>query len=476
MQRLTRRIRPLSPIGLAMVGLLAVSLAGAGERVVPQTPGEIQLSFAPVVRQVAPAVVNIYAKRVVRSRRRGMLFDDPFFRRFFGENLFALPEREQVQNSLGSGVIVRAHGLIVTNKHVIAGATEITVVLSDRREFAAEVVLADEKSDLAVLRIDTEGEQLPHLGFRDSDELAVGDIVLAIGNPFGVGQTVTSGIVSALARTTVARGGAQAFIQTDAAINPGNSGGALVSLDGGLVGINTAIFSRSGGSHGIGFAIPSNMVAVVVTSAETGRPIVRAWFGATGQPINMELATNLGLDRPGGVLINGIYPGGPAAVAGMRVGDVLRAVNSREVVDLEGLKFRIATLAIGDSAELDVWRRGESLQLTLALKAAPEDPPRTVTELTGRHPLRGATVANLSPALAEELEINPLASGVIVLDVAVGSPAHRLGFEPGDVLAGLDEVEVERVAQLRQLLSRHVGDWNFTIRRGRQLLSMVIRT
>ncbi len=457
---------------------VAAIVAGAGqpaERVVPRSTAELQLSFAPVVRQVAPAVVNIYAKRVVRTERRHTLFDDPFFRRFFGNDFFSLPGREQVQNSLGSGVIVRAAGLIVTNHHVIEGATEITVVLSDRREFDAEIVLTDERSDLAVLRIETAGEALPHLDFRDSDQLQVGDIVLAIGNPFGVGQTVTSGIISALARTAVAQGGAQAFIQTDAAINPGNSGGALVSVDGGLVGINTAIYSRSGGSLGIGFAIPSNLVAVVVASAETGKRVIRPWFGANGQLIDTELAASLGLDRPGGVLINEIFPGSPADRAGLAVGDVLRAINGREVVDIEGLKFRIATLAIGDSARLMVLRRGKPVELTLQLEPAPDDPPRDTTELTGRHPFGGMTVANLSPALADELDIDQLARGVIVLDVAAGSPAYRLRFEAGDILVRLNRVEIDTVAELRKLLRRIGGDWHVTIRRGGRLHNLVIR-
>ena len=468
------RCRAVVLVGLA-VAAIGAGAGQAAERVVPRTTAEMQLSFAPVVRQVAPAVANIYAKRLVRTERRHMLFDDPFFRRFFGDDLFSLPGRSKVQNSLGSGVIVRPYGLIVTNNHVIEGATEITVVLSDRREFDAEIVLTDDKSDLAVLRIETEGEALPYLDFRDSDQLQVGDIVLAIGNPFGVGQTVTSGIISALARTAVARGGAQAFIQTDAAINPGNSGGALVSVDGLLVGINTAIFSRSGGSLGIGFAIPANLVAVVVASAETGNRVVRPWFGANGQLVDAELAASLGLDRPGGVLINQVYPGSPADRAGLAIGDVLLSINGREVVDVEGLKFRIATLAIGDRAKLLVWRQGRLVKLTLRLEPAPEDPPRDTAKLAGRHPFGGMTVANLSPLLADELGIDPLGHGVIVLDVAAGSPSYRLRFKAGDILVRLNRVEIESVAQLRRLLKRYREEWNTAIRRDGRLLNMVIR-
>ena len=242
----------------------------AQERRVPN-PGEIQLSYAPVVHRVAPAVVNVYAAKVVQNRNP--LFDDPIFRRFFG-----VPGdggRQQVQRSLGSGVIVDASGLVVTNVHVIEGADDIKVSLADKREFEASIVLKDSRSDLAVLRLKDAHERFPTLDFANSDALEVGDVVLAIGNPFGVGQTVTHGIVSALARTQVGITDYQFFIQTDAAINPGNSGGALVDMAGRLVGINTAIFSRSGGSQGVGFAIPANMVRVVVASARSG--------GARGQ-------------------------------------------------------------------------------------------------------------------------------------------------------------------------------------------------
>ncbi|CAN0480566.1 unnamed protein product, partial [Discosporangium mesarthrocarpum] len=272
---------------------------------VPASKAEISLSFAPLVKSAAPAVVNIYTRRVVRARRISPLFNDPFFRRFFG-NQFAPGNRQnqRVQNSLGSGVIVSADGLIVTNHHVIDKADEITVVLTDRREFEAEVVTRDEGTDLAVLRIKANNEKLPFLKLRDSDTLEVGDLVLAIGNPFGVGQTVTSGIVSALARTARGVSDFGFFIQTDAAINPGNSGGALIALDGGLVGINTAIYSRGGGSNGIGFAIPSNMVATVIGSAVSGGQVVRPWLGARGQTVNADLARSLGLSRPSGVLVN----------------------------------------------------------------------------------------------------------------------------------------------------------------------------
>ena len=462
---------------IALAGLAVAPLATAeAERRLPASSDEVRLSYAPLVKSAAPAVVNIYAKRMVQSRRRSPLFDDPFFRRFFGDDFFGGQQRQQSQNSLGSGVIVRADGVIVTNHHVIQGATEITVVLNDRREFGAEVLLTDEKTDLAVLTIDPQGADLQHLDFADSDDLEVGDIVLAIGNPFGVGQTVTQGIVSALARTNVSREGLQAFIQTDAAINPGNSGGALIAIGGGLIGINTAIFSRSGGSHGIGFAIPSNLVEAVVNNALMGGEVVRPWFGASGQPVTADLAMSLGLDRPGGVLINRLHPDGPAAKAGLTVGDVLLAVDGHTVADLEELKFRIATLEIGGMTEVDLLRKGRTLKASLELEPPPEDPPRNLTLLSDRHPLQGAEVANLSPALGEELGFNALEVGVVVTRIRRGTAAHRLRLRPGDILVALNDIDIESVGQLVDLLRVDPGSWRFTVRRGRRTVNLVVRS
>ena len=256
------------------------------------------MSFAPIVKRVAPAVVNVYAARVIENRNPFM--NDPIFRQFFGDGI----PRRQVERSLGSGVIIDPKGLVVTNYHVIEGASEVKVALSDKREFAADIVLKDQHSDLAVLRIKGANERFPTLEFANSDALQVGDVVLAIGDPFGVGQTVTHGIVSAVARTQVGISDYQFFIQTDAAINPGNSGGPLVDMSGRLVGINSAIYSRSGGSQGIGFAIPANMVRVVVASAEGGSGTVkRPWLGAKLQEVTPEIAESLGLKRPTGALV-----------------------------------------------------------------------------------------------------------------------------------------------------------------------------
>ncbi len=450
----------------ALLGF-ALSAAAAGHtKTVPDSQAQIQLSFAPVVKQVAPAVVNIFSKRVVRQRGVSPFFNDPFFKRFFGENfgMLGVP-RERIQSSLGSGVIVSEDGLIVTNYHVIKGSDEITVVLADRREFSAELVLDDERTDLAVLRIDTGGKKLPHVTFRDSDEVEVGDLVLAIGNPFGVGQTVTSGIVSATARTQVGISDFSFFIQTDAAINPGNSGGALVTLDGKLLGINTAIYSKSGGSVGIGFAIPANMVKTVVASALRGGDLVRAWSGLVGQSLTQDLAEGFGLETPGGVIVAKVYPGGPADRAGVKTGDVILGLDGQRVADVESVRYRVATRDLGGTAELEIWRSRTTKTLDLPLGPAPEVPPRAEVRLTGQHPLAGAVVNNLSPALAEDLDLPGAWEGVIIIKVVRGSVAHRLRFRPGDIIVAVNGKEVAEVIALAEALERARTQWRISFSR-----------
>ncbi len=472
-QDTVRRAAALGLLVLAAVAAAttATTALAAGNAKVPDSREEITLSFAPVVRRVAPAVVNIYAQRMVRERAFSPLFDDPFFKRFFGEGFGGLGQsRERIQNSLGSGVIVDASGLVVTNHHVIEGASEITVVLADRREFPAELVLTDQHSDLSVLRIDAAGEALPTLEFKDSVEAEVGDLVLAIGNPFGVGQTVTSGIISALARTQAGISDFNFFIQTDAAVNPGNSGGALVTMDGRLIGINTAIYSRTGGSIGIGFAVPSEMVRTVVASALAGGRLVRPWLGLVGQTVGADLAEGFGLSRPGGVAVNQVYAGGPADTAGLHQGDVIVAVDGVQVNDMETLQFRVATSRLGSSLPLQAVRAGATVDLALPLAEAPETPPRDARTLEGRHPLNGATVANLSPALSEELDLKGAWDGVVLLDVPRGSIARRYRFRPGDVLLEINGQEVARSADVEALMSSSPDHWSVMFRRDGRVL------
>jgi Do/DeqQ family serine protease len=442
--------------------------AAAQDRRVPQ-PNELRLSYAPVVQHVSPAVVNVYAAKVVHNRNP--LFEDPIFRRFFG-----VPGdqrgRDQVQRSLGSGVLVDGSGLIVTNVHVIEGADEVKVSLADKREFEASIVLKDTRTDLAILRIKS-NERFPSLELADSDALQVGDVVLAIGNPFGVGQTVTHGIVSALARTQVGITDYQFFIQTDAAINPGNSGGALVDLTGRLVGINTAIFSRSGGSQGIGFAIPANMVRVVVASARDGGGAVkRPWLGARLQPLTTDLADSLGLKRPAGALVASVSENSPAAKAGLKAGDVITAVEGQQVDDPNAFDYRFATRPLGGNAKVAVLRDGKEVTVNIALRTAP-DIPRDEITIRSRSPFSGMKVANLSPALADELQINGVSDGVVVLDTDNGSYASNLGFQRGDVIEEVNGEKVDKTRELERIAGKQSRTWRIVINRRGNRISAV---
>ncbi|MGE0564641.1 MAG: DegQ family serine endoprotease [Pseudolabrys sp.] len=456
-------------LGLAaLLAAAAVLPAGAQSRRVP-APGEVRLSYAPVVQRVAPAVVNVYAAKLVQNRNP--LFEDPIFRRFFGG-----PQgpQNQIQRSLGSGVIVEATGLIVTNNHVIEGADEIKVSLADKREFDAAVVLKDARTDLAVLRIAGARERFPSLEFADSETLQVGDLVLAIGNPFGVGQTVTHGIVSAVARTQVGISDYQFFIQTDAAINPGNSGGALVDLTGKLVGINTAIFSRSGGSQGVGFAIPANMVRVVVNSAQSGgKAVKRPWLGARLQPLNAEIAESLGLKRPAGALIASVVPKGPAESAGLKAGDVIVSVDGQMVDDPNAFDYRFGTKPLGGNASLGVLRAGRETVATVALRTAP-DFPRDEIVIRARSPFLGAKIANLSPALADELQLEATTEGVAILDVDNGSIARSVGFQRGDVIAEVNGEKIGKTRDLARAAASGARVWRITVMRRGQSISLVL--
>ncbi len=455
------------PSGILLALLLLPTPAASAEKTVPLSKLDLRMSFAPVVKQTSPAVVNVYARQMAASRKTGM-FDDPFFRHFFGDDgSFGRP-RERVQNSLGSGVIVDPSGIIVTNNHVILNGSQIRIVLTDKREFEAKVLLADERTDLAVLKIDTGGEELPALAFGDSESLEVGDLVLAIGNPFGVGQTVTSGIVSALARTQVGISDYQFFIQTDAAINPGNSGGALVNMAGELVGINTAIFSRSGGSIGIGFAIPAKMVETVVTSAENGGRILRPWLGADLQDVTADIAETLSLARPEGALVVALYPGSPLEVAGLKRGDIILSIDGKTVENAKELSYRVATATIGSNTAIEYQRAGTRAETTVAMIAAPETVERAETLIKGANPFAGLRVANLSPAVAEELGLPSFLNGVVAVKVE-GGPARRF-FKRGDVVTGLNGVPVDSVTALQQALVTDQGYWRIEIERaGRKL-------
>ncbi len=453
--------------------IAGLALPASGQRV-PSSQAEITLTFAPLVREAAPAVVNIYAsKRVQRSVSPFM--NDPFFRRFFGDAFGGMP-MERMERSLGSGVIVRPNGTVITNAHVINDADDIRVVLSDRREFAAEVMLVDERTDLAVLQLDEAVDRLPYLPLiEDDDDVAVGDLVLAIGNPFGVGQTVTQGIVSAQARTQVGVTDFSFFIQTDAAINPGNSGGALINVEGELIGINTAIFSRSGGSQGVGFAIPASMVRVILDGADMGGRIIRPWLGASGQAVDRDLAQALNLDRPAGMLINDVYDGGPADRAGLRVGDVIIAVDGKPVDDPAAVRYRIATLEVNRYTDITAVRGGAERTFRLRAEVPPRDPAPDERLLQGAQPLGGATVANLSPALASEIGVQGRFEGVVVLDVVGRGPARRLGVQPGDIVVEVNGNTVTSVDQLARLVDRRTSSWQVVLERDGRMFTLRVR-
>ncbi|KID12591.1 trypsin-like peptidase domain-containing protein [Ponticoccus alexandrii] len=448
--------------------LVLLALPAAAETRVPQSQAEVQLSFVPLVKEAAPAVVNIYASRVVQTR--SPFADDPFFNNFFNE----FQSRPRVQNSLGSGVILSADGIVVSNYHVVGQATEIRVVLNDRREYAAEVLLGDEESDLAILKLE-DATDMPFLPLRDSDTVEVGELVLAIGNPFGVGQTVTSGIVSGLARSGTATGNARGyFIQTDAAINPGNSGGALLDVTGHLVGVNTSILTRSGGSNGIGFAIPSALVAQFVDQAKAGETrFQRPWAGLTGQPVDADLSGSLGLRLPGGVVIADLHPESPFAKAGLQVGDVVLAVDGQPVNTPPEMLFRMSIRGLGHMARVTYASGGEEREAEVAMIAPPEVPARAAINLGKDAVLPGLALSRVNPAVAADYGLPMDAEGVLVTDP--GPWGARAGLREGDILRSINGTAIEAPADVDRALRRAAPRVAIEAERGRRRLLLRFR-
>ena len=425
------------------------------QRMIPDSRMQMTLSFAPLVEQVSDSVVNIYAKRVVESR--APLFRDPFFQRFFGNRLG--PSRRRVENSLGSGVIVDSSGLIITNYHVIEGAREIQIGLRDGRTFAARILLRDQKLDLAILQSEGAPPDLQPAVLGRNEDLLVGDLVLAIGNPFGVGQTVTVGIVSGLARSGVGVSDFQSFIQTDAAINPGNSGGALVSMNGVVIGINTAIFSRSGGSQGIGFAVPSDIARLAVEAAREGREIRRPWLGFSGDKIERDVMEALGLEQAQGVIVADIHPQSAGQRIGLRKGDIILSVGSDDLakdnalVDMEELRYHALLAGVDEILPLHILRKNQRLVLSFPLEEPPQIPPRNrVTIANG--PFKGAVIVNLSPAVIESLNLGSATlqkTGVAIESFKNRSQASRLGFKKGDIILSYNGQDIQTTDQLANL-------------------------
>ena len=430
----------------------AVGAAGSG------------MGFSSAAKIASAAVVSINTSKAAAKNPHG---DDPWFKFFFGEQGKAEP-----QGGLGSGVIISSSGYILTNNHVVEGADEIEVILNDTRKAKAKVIGTDPDTDLAILKIDL--DKLPAIVLGDSDTLQVGDPVLAIGNPFGVGQTVTQGIVSGLARSEIGQSEAQVFIQTDAAINPGNSGGALVDMAGRVVGINTAIFSKSGGSHGIGFAIPSNMVRLYVDSALAGRKVERPWLGARFESVTRDVAAGLGLERVSGALIARVYDNSPASAAGLQSGDVVTAIDGFDVADARGALYRLTTRGIGNRAELKLVRKGRPQTVSVDLKAAPNGGKDEARNLSGVHPFDGARVVNLSPALADELGQDEI-TGVVILSIRPGSTAQRLGFEVGDLIAQVGRDAIGSVADLEKSIATRQRLWSLAVKRGGRLIKLQVQ-
>ncbi|RLJ40722.1 Do/DeqQ family serine protease [Litoreibacter meonggei] len=455
---------------LPVLAALAFALPATAEVKVPQNQTEISLSFAPLVKEAAPAVVNIFANRVVQQSespfRGNPMFEDLF--RGFGLS------RPRVQNSLGSGVIVSEDGVVVSNYHVVGMATEIRVVLTDRREFEAEILLADQDSDLAILKIDAD-TPLPHLDFRDSDEVEVGELALAIGNPFGIGQTVTSGIVSGLARSGTATGNARGYyLQTDAAINPGNSGGALIDVSGRLIGINTSILTRSGGSNGVGFAIPANLVARYVDQARAGNDsFTQAWAGIFGQAVDYSLAEGFGLSVPEGVVISSMHPVSPFAEAGLALGDIVLSVDGQPVNSPPEMLFRMSVRSVGDSITVEYLSDGEVREAEVALIEAPDTPPRDA-RVVQDGTLAGLAVANINPAVQSELNLpTAMSEGVVVTDVS--GPLARVGLRAGDVLLEINGEAVVTTADVEDISDMRSRNWRIDGLRGGQRFSYRFR-
>ncbi len=455
---------------ISLVALVALAPVFAGAQTVPSSSADIAQSFSPVVKATAPAVVNIYATRVV-EQKASPFAGDPVFEQFFQGFGTSQP---RVQNSLGSGVVLTADGIVVSNYHVVGQATEIRVVLNDRREYAATVVLGDEAADLAVLKLQG-ATDLPFVPLRNSDEIEVGDLVLAIGNPFGVGQTVSQGIVSGLARSTLQLGnGSGYFIQTDAAINPGNSGGALVDTKGRLVGINTAILTRSGGSQGIGFAIPANLVASIVKQAESGATAFqRPWAGLAGQAMDASLAESLGLAHPDGVLVSDLHPASPFAAAGIRKGDVILSLGGEPTNTPQEIMFRLASLGLGSETQIDWLRDGTPMSAMVTLAVAPDTPDRQATTVSADVALNGLSVALINPAVTAELDLPLNATGVVVTDAQ--AIAARAGLQRGDIVTSINGTAIATPADVVTAANAPSRVWSLDLVRAGQAMRLRFR-
>ena len=414
------------------------------------------LSYAGVVDHVAPAVVTIRASRRARESQQFPFMDDPLFREFFGGRLPGARGRTTVERALGSGVIVRADGYILTNHHVVDGAEDIKVDLSNHRTYSAKVVGSDAPSDLALLNIRAGG--LPVLELGESDKVRVGDVCLAIGNPLGIGESVTAGIISAKGRSTdtLGNGSFQDFLQTDAPINQGNSGGALVNTRGQLIGINSQILSSNGGNIGIGFAIPSDMARRVMGQLITSGSVQRGMLGVSIQPVTSDIASSLGLKEVSGVLVNAVVPNGPAEKAGVKQGDAILQLNGKDVNDPNEFRNQIAANKPGTEVTLMVWRNNATQQIRVRLGELTAESARQSRQggNNGGAGKLGVTVDPLTPELASELGLQRGAAGVVVDSVDSSGPGAQAGLQRGDVIEEVNRKPVRSPNDLRDVLQK----------------------
>jgi serine protease Do len=478
------QVKYVSYLILIIISLLSRQAYSSNiDNLVPETKQQINYSFSPIIKKTAPAVVNIYTKRRVQVNQFSPFLHDPFFSQFFNNEMFQHFTKERIQNSLGSGVIISSDGIIVTNYHVIENAEDISVVLDKDRDYKAQVIVKDKAHDLALLRSPdlAKDKNFKYLELGNSDNLEVGDLVLAIGNPYGLGKTVTSGIISGPDKSFSQEVMGDYFIQTDAPINPGNSGGALINTKGELIGINTAIYSQSGGSQGLGFAIPSNTVKSFLKNADLKEgKLLKPWSGMKAVDVDAKIREALNLSQPG-VIIKALHKESNFAKAGIRVGDVITKINGHSISTVKDLDHKLYTIGVSKKASVEYIREKATYNAEITLEVAPLKPAPDYTKITEKSLLQGATVANLSPALAEEIEIDlenllkiyaEYTNIVIVTAIKSKSIAFSYGIRPGDIILNYNDFKVTTINSLKNNINKAGQQHLLTILRNNTIINI----